>query len=165
MTASDTAPGSVTKVELYLCRTANCNPLTAGTLVGTDTSAPYQFTVSPNVTSGIARLQAKATDNQSGVGTSAILNLTIGRRSAATACADLERMTAKAADSGKPTADKASKAEKRKAKAKERRQEQKRKRLEHLCETATVKSRKADPTPTPTMTPEAEARSIGYRLS
>jgi hypothetical protein len=51
-TASDTAPGTVTKVDFFR----------NGMLVGTDTTSPYSFT-NPALPAGSYTLQARATDN------------------------------------------------------------------------------------------------------
>jgi hypothetical protein len=65
-TASDTAPGSVTKVE-FRDRT---------TVLGQDTSAPYSFSWR-NVPSGTHVLTVRATDNGDAVTTSAPVDITV----------------------------------------------------------------------------------------
>ena len=68
-TAND-ADGSVAKVDFYQ----------GATLVGTDTTSPYSFTWS-NVAAGSYTLSARATDNASGLGTSANVNVTVNSAS------------------------------------------------------------------------------------
>ncbi|REE01534.1 Ig-like domain-containing protein [Marinoscillum furvescens] len=63
--ASD-ADGTVTKIDFY----AN------GTLLGTDTSAPYSYTWSP--ADGSYNVTAVATDDQQTTGTSAVVQITVG---------------------------------------------------------------------------------------
>jgi endoglucanase len=63
--ASD-SDGTITKVEFY----------NGTTLIGTDTSSPYSFTWT-NVPAGSYSLTTKATDNNTGVGTSAPINITV----------------------------------------------------------------------------------------
>jgi GH18 family chitinase len=64
--ASDTAPGTVTKVDFY----------NGTTLLGTDTSSPYSFAWA-NVAAGTYTLTTKATDNQGAVGTSSAITITV----------------------------------------------------------------------------------------
>lgn len=64
-TASD-SDGSVTQVQFYQ----------GATLLGTDTTAPYQFVWS-NVAAGAYALTVKATDNQGAVTTSNVVNITV----------------------------------------------------------------------------------------
>jgi chitinase len=64
--ASDTAPGTVSKVDFY----------NGTTLLGTDTSSPYSFAWT-NVAAGTYTLTTKATDNQGAVGTSAAISITV----------------------------------------------------------------------------------------
>jgi chitinase len=64
--ASDTAPGTVSKVDFY----------NGTTLIGTDTSSPYTFSWA-NVAAGTYSLTTKATDNQGAVGTSAAVSITV----------------------------------------------------------------------------------------
>jgi hypothetical protein len=65
-TATD-ANGTVTKVEFY----------NGSTKIGEDLTAPYSFTWT-NVAAGNYAITAKATDNQGGVGSSAILLISVG---------------------------------------------------------------------------------------
>jgi hypothetical protein len=68
--ASDTSPGTVSKVDFY----------NGTTLIGTDTSSPYSFTWT-NVAAGTYSLTTKATDNQGAVGTSAAISITVNTAS------------------------------------------------------------------------------------
>lgn len=63
--ASDT-DGSISKVEFY----------NGTTLLGTDTSSPYNFTWT-NVAAGTYQLTARATDNANGTATSSVVNITV----------------------------------------------------------------------------------------
>jgi hypothetical protein len=67
--ASDTAPGTVARVEF----------LRNGTLVATDTSAPYSWTWK-NAPQGTSTLTARATDNQGAQTTSAPVRVTVNKR-------------------------------------------------------------------------------------
>jgi hypothetical protein len=80
--ASD-ADGSVSKVDFYQ----------GSTLVGTDTTSPYSFTWS-NVAAGSYTLSARATDNASGVGTSANVNVTVNSASNAAPSVSITSPTA-----------------------------------------------------------------------
>jgi len=64
--ASDTAPGTVTKVEFYQ----------GTTKLGEDTSSPYSFNWT-NVAAGSYAITAKATDNGGLTGTSSVVNITV----------------------------------------------------------------------------------------
>jgi chitinase len=68
--ASDTSPGTVSKVDFY----------NGTTLLGTDTSSPYSFSWT-NVAAGTYTLTTKATDNQGAVGTSAAISVTVNTAS------------------------------------------------------------------------------------
>jgi chitinase len=64
--ASDTSPGTISKVDFY----------NGATLLGTDTSSPYSFSWT-NVVAGTYSLTTKATDNQGAIGTSAAISITV----------------------------------------------------------------------------------------
>jgi hypothetical protein len=64
--ASDTSPGTVSKVDFY----------NGSTLLGTDTSSPYSFSWT-SVAAGTYTLTTKATDNQGTVGTSPAITVTV----------------------------------------------------------------------------------------
>jgi GH18 family chitinase len=64
--ATDTAPGTVAKVDFY----------NGTTLLGTDTSSPYSFSWT-SVAAGTYTLTTKATDDQGAVGTSAAVTVTV----------------------------------------------------------------------------------------
>jgi Galactose oxidase-like, Early set domain/Bacterial Ig domain len=67
--ASDTAPGTVARVEF----------VRNGTLVATDTGAPYSWTWK-NAPQGTSTLTARATDNQGAQTTSAPVRVTVNKR-------------------------------------------------------------------------------------
>jgi hypothetical protein len=67
--ASDTAPGTVARVEF----------LRNGTLVATDASAPYSWTWK-NAPQGTSTLTARATDNQGAQTTSAPVRISVNKR-------------------------------------------------------------------------------------
>jgi chitinase len=77
--ASDTSPGTVSKVDFY----------NGSTLLGTDTSSPYSFSWA-GVVAGTYSLTTKATDNQGAVGTSAAVSVTVNSSGGCTAAQYVE---------------------------------------------------------------------------
>jgi len=81
VSAQDAAPGRVAQVEVYLCATVGCDPLspTQGRVVGIDRRQPYVFQFRPALRGGTVVMVAKATDASGNIGFSEPITVFIGR--------------------------------------------------------------------------------------